>query len=65
MFFALTLAWSLGVRFAFVILIAHPALTRTLAGLTVVSVALALIKQWSAAPVLEAGTANQAEARSL
>jgi hypothetical protein len=59
-FLALTLAWSLGVRFGFMILLAHPAITRSLAGLTVVSVALALHRQWSAAPALEAGHGSAA-----
>jgi hypothetical protein len=54
-FLALTLGWSLGVRFAYMILLAHPMLTRSLAGLTLVSVALALRSQWSATPALEAG----------
>jgi hypothetical protein len=53
-FFALTLAWSLGVRFASMILIAHPALTRSLAGLTLVTVALAVFKQWNGTLALEA-----------
>lgn len=54
-FLALTLSWSLGVRFAYMILLAHPMLTRSLAGLTLVSAALAIYRQWSAAPALEAG----------
>jgi hypothetical protein len=54
-FLALTLSWSLGVRFGYTILLAHPMLLRSLAGLTVVSAALALGRQWSAAPALEAG----------
>jgi hypothetical protein len=53
-FLALTLAWSLGVRFGYMILIAHPVFTRSLAGSTLVAVALALGRQWSAAPALEA-----------
>ena len=59
-FLALTLSWSLGVRFGSMILLAHPMLTRSLAGLTVVSAALALRKQWSAAPALEAGHGDAA-----
>ncbi|HKN22563.1 MAG TPA: phosphatase PAP2 family protein [Terracidiphilus sp.] len=59
-FLALTLSWSLGVRFGYMILLAHPMLTRSLAGLTVVSVALALWKQWSAAPAPEAVHGNAA-----
>jgi hypothetical protein len=54
-FLALTLGWSLGVRFCYTILLAHPMLLRSLAGLTVVSAAVALGRQWSAAPALEAG----------
>jgi len=52
-FFALALAWSLGVRFGYMTLIAHPILLRSLAGLTVVFVALGLYRQWSVAPALE------------
>jgi hypothetical protein len=59
-FLALTLTWSLGVRFAYMILVAHPVLTRSLAGLTLMSVTLALGKQWSATPALEAGHGNAA-----
>jgi hypothetical protein len=59
-FLALTLTWSLGVRFAYMTLLAHPVVTRSLAGLTVAAVALALGKQWSAAPALEAGHGNAA-----
>jgi hypothetical protein len=59
-FLALTLTWSLGVRFGYMILLAHPMITRSLAGLTLVSVALALGKQWSAAPALEAGHGSPA-----
>jgi hypothetical protein len=54
-FLALTLGWSLGVRFGSMILLAHPLLTRSLAGLTVMAAAFALGRQWSAAPALEAG----------
>jgi hypothetical protein len=57
-FFALTLSWSLAVRFAYTLLLAHPMLTRSLAGLTVASAAFALGKQWSAAP--EGGNGNAA-----
>jgi hypothetical protein len=51
-FLALTLTWSLGVRFAYMILLAHPILTRSLAALTVLSAAIALGKQWSTPPAL-------------
>jgi hypothetical protein len=51
-FFALALAWSLGVRFGYMALIAHPILLRSFAGLTLVFVALGLYRQWSAAPAL-------------
>lgn len=54
-FLALTLSWSLGVRFGYTILLAHPMLLRSLAGLTVMAAAFALGRQWSAAPALEAG----------
>jgi len=49
-FLAFTLSWSFVVRFAYTILIAHPMLTRSLAGLTLVSAVVALGKQWSSAP---------------
>jgi hypothetical protein len=49
-FLALTLSWSLGVRFGYMVLLAHPMLTRSLAGLTLLAAAFALGKQWSAAP---------------
>jgi hypothetical protein len=52
-FFALTLAWSLGARFASGILIALPILLRCFAGLTLVLVALAVRAQWSAVPTPE------------
>jgi len=64
-FLALTLGWSLAVRFAYMILLAHPMLTRSLAGLTVVSAALALYKQWRAAPALEAGATQVTASQSL
>jgi PAP2 superfamily len=47
-FLALTLAWSFAVRFAYARLIAHPFVLRTLAVLTLGSVAFALWRQWSA-----------------
>jgi hypothetical protein len=59
-FLSLTLGWSLGVRFAYLFLLAHPMLTRSLAGLTVASAAVALLRQWSTAPALEAGHGNAA-----
>lgn len=52
-FFTLTLAWSLGVRFASGILIALPILLRCFAGVTLVLVALAVRAQWSAVPAPE------------
>ena len=64
-FLGLTISWSLGVRFAYMILLAHPMLTRTLAGLTLVAVALALGKQWGAAPALEAGATQFTSSQSL
>jgi hypothetical protein len=45
-YFGVALAWSLAVRFAFPLLIACPALTRTLAAFTVMLAALAIIKEW-------------------
>jgi hypothetical protein len=64
-FLALTLGWSLAVRFAYTILLAHAMLTRSLAGLTVVSAALALYRQWSAVPALEAGATQVTASQSL
>jgi hypothetical protein len=49
-FLALTLVWSLGVRFAYATLIAHPMLTRSMAEITVIAAIVALYKQWSAKP---------------
>jgi hypothetical protein len=49
-FFTLSLAWSLGVRFGYMTLLAHPILLRSLAGLTLAFVTLGLYRQWSAAP---------------
>lgn len=51
-FFALSLLWSLSVRFAYMVLLAHPILLRSFAGLTLVSVAVALVRQWITAPVV-------------
>ena len=59
-FLAVSLSWSLGVRCGYMILLAHPMLTRSLAGLTVVSAALALRKQWSATPAPEPGHGDAA-----
>ncbi len=64
-FFALALGWSLAVRFASAILIAHPILTRSLVGFTVLSVAFALAKQWRAAPALEAAATKARASQSL
>ena len=47
-FFALPLAWSLGVRFAYAALIAHPLALRSFAVVTLAAVAVALWRQWSA-----------------
>jgi hypothetical protein len=49
-FFALSLLWSLSVRFGYSILLAHPILLRCLALLTLASSAAALVMQWSKAP---------------
>ncbi len=51
-FFALSLVWSLLVRFAYTMLLAHPLLLRSFAVLTLVSVAVALIRQWTIVPAL-------------
>ncbi len=53
-FLALTLVWSLGVRFAYATLIAHPMLTRSMAGITLLLVIVALYRHWSAQPAPEA-----------
>jgi hypothetical protein len=64
-FLALTLSWSLAVRFAYAILLAHPMLTRSMAVFTLASVAFALYKQWRAAPLLNTavGVKNFGESR--
>jgi PAP2 superfamily len=64
-FLSLTVSWSLGVRFAYMILLAHPMLTRSLAGSTLVSAAFAVGKQWSTAPELEAGDTQVTASQSL
>ena len=46
-FLALTLVWSLSVRFAYATLIAHPMLTRSMAGITLLSVIVALYRHWN------------------
>ncbi|MGC9224467.1 MAG: phosphatase PAP2 family protein [Terracidiphilus sp.] len=58
-FLALTLVWSLSVRFAYATLIAHPMLTRSMAGITLLSVIVALYRHWSAqnAPKTDGGIA--------
>jgi hypothetical protein len=48
LYLALALAWSLTARFGYVVLIAHPALTRILAAATVAIAALAVYREWSA-----------------
>ncbi len=48
LFLSTVLAWSLGVRFAYSILIAHPFVTRFSAALTIALAIYALWKQWSA-----------------
>jgi hypothetical protein len=48
LFFSTALAWSLIMRFASFILIAHPFVTRFLAALTIALAIYALWKQWSA-----------------
>ncbi len=51
-FFALSLAWSLVVRFGYTMLLAHPILLRSFAIVTLVAVAVALVRQWTAEPAL-------------
>ena len=51
-FFALSLVWSLAVRFGYEILLAHPLLLRSFAVLTLLAVAVALVRQWTAEPAL-------------
>ena len=51
-FFALSLAWSLMVRFGYMVLLAHPFLLRFFAVLTLVAVAVALVRQRITAPAL-------------
>jgi hypothetical protein len=64
-FFALTLAWSLAVRFAYVTLIAHPVVTRSCATFTLAAVAFALWRQWSTPPLPSAVPEPLAESRDL
>ena len=52
-FLGLTLVWSLAVRFAYPLLLAHPILLRSLAGLTLVLTAFALGQQWKNAYAAE------------
>ena len=47
LFLAVTLGWSLAVRFAYVFLIAHPSLTATFAALTVVMATATVVREWS------------------
>jgi hypothetical protein len=48
LYLGVVLAWPLAARFEYPLLIAHPALLRTLAVLTVAMAALAVIKEWTA-----------------
>lgn len=49
-FFALSLIWSLAVRFAYIVLLTHPIVLRSLAMLTLLFVAATLIREWTSAP---------------
>jgi PAP2 superfamily len=51
-YLALTLAWSLAVRFAYTTLIAHPWVLRSAAVFTLACAVFALAKQWSVPPLL-------------
>ncbi|MGH9562297.1 MAG: phosphatase PAP2 family protein [Terracidiphilus sp.] len=53
-FFALSLAWSLAVRFGYMILLAHLILLRSFAVLTLAAVAVALVRQWTTTPAVAA-----------
>jgi PAP2 superfamily len=64
-FFALTLAWSLGVRFAYAPLIAHPLALRSFALVTLAAVAFVLWRQWSAPLPAAAEPHPIAESRDL
>lgn len=64
-FFALTLAWSLSVRFAYAALIAHPLALRSLAVVTLAAVAVGLGRQWSAPPLPAPEPAPVAQTRDL
>jgi hypothetical protein len=64
-FFALTLAWSLGVRFAYAALIAHPLALRSLALGTLAAVAIALGRQWTAPLPVAAAPESVAQSRDL
>lgn len=54
-FLALSLAWSLAVRFAYAVLIAHPGLLRSFVGLTLALTAYALHEQWSQTRMYRSG----------
>jgi hypothetical protein len=64
-YLALTLAWSLAVRFAYSTLIAHPWVLRCGVVFTLAAVGFALAKQWSAPPMLAAALEPIAESREL
>lgn len=57
-FFSTALAWSLSMRFASSIFIAHPFVTRSCAALTIALAVFALFKQWSAQSTPEDDTAR-------
>jgi hypothetical protein len=66
LFLSTVLAWSLVMRFASFILIAHPFATRSFAALTIALAIYALWKQWSAqsSPTLEPASAGSGESLS-
>lgn len=49
-FFALSLVWSLTVRFGYMMLLEHPIVLRALAIVTLVLVAIILVKEWTTMP---------------
>jgi PAP2 superfamily len=64
-FLALALAWSLAVRFAYTMLIAHPFVLRSFALVTLAAAAVALWQQWSATPLPAAAPHPVAQSRDL
>jgi hypothetical protein len=63
-FLAMVLAWSLGVRFAYGFLLAHPGVVRGFAAFTAAAVLVAIALEWRAAPRMLPANATHTEAQS-